>query len=134
MSLLFFFFFLCPTLLLPLLSIPSKNSTEAPHRDDDDGLWIPHPRRLPEFFLENPESSGAADVVRHQFVDLGPDVVSRAHGAGRGGGAGGRVGVDVVGEDLLGHRHGALDLFFFTGRRRGREGRGFHETGKRKNE
>lgn len=62
-----------------------------------------HLRALAELLLENAERARAAHVVRHELVDLRPDVVAGAHDAA----------ARAAREDLLGERHRRLDLLTF---------------------
>ena len=54
--------------------------------DDDDLLAVPDLGVLAEVLLEDADGARAADVVRHEDVDVDPDVV-----AGRDGGRGRRA-------------------------------------------
>jgi hypothetical protein len=63
--------------------------------DDDDPALVPDLGVPPELLVEDADGPGAAHVVRHEDVDVHPDVL---------------VGVDaalprVLGEDLLRHGH-----------------------------
>lgn len=44
--------------------------------DDDDLLAVPDLGVLPELLLEDPDGAGPADVVRHEHVDVHPDVLA----------------------------------------------------------
>ena len=69
-------------------------------RDDDHLLSVPNLGVLPELPLEDPDGARAADVVRHQHVDVHPHVLP-----GLQAGA-----LRRPRQDLLRHRHGALHL------------------------
>lgn len=68
--------------------------------DDDDALWVPNLCILTKLALENAKGARPTDIVRHQFVHRGPDVVAR----------GDREVVRMLGKDLLRHGHRTLDL------------------------
>ena len=63
--------------------------------DDDDLVAVPDLGVLAEVLLEDADGAGAADVVRHEDVDVDPDVVAGLDAVAAG----------VAGQDLLGHRH-----------------------------
>ena len=44
--------------------------------DDDDFLAVPDLGVLAEVLLEDADGAGAADVVRHEDVDIDPDIVA----------------------------------------------------------
>ena len=67
--------------------------------DDDDLLAVPDLGVLAEVLLEDADGAGPADVVRHEDVDVDPDVV-----AGRDGVAAGGAGQDLLGHGHRGHR------------------------------
>ena len=64
-------------------------------RDDDDLLSIPNLRGLAEFPLENANGARAANVVRHQNVDIHPNVIAGLHMRFAAG----------AGKDFLGQSH-----------------------------
>ena len=49
--------------------------------DDDDLLGVPDLGVLAELLLEDADGARAADVVRHQHVDVDPDVLARLDAA-----------------------------------------------------
>lgn len=68
--------------------------------DDDELLRVPDLGVGPELLLEDADGAGAADVVRHEHVDVDPDVLP-----GLEAGA-----LRRPRQDLLRHRHRALHL------------------------
>src|SRR4029078_6031260 len=62
--------------------------------DEHDLVAVPDLGVLAEVLLEDADGAGAADVVRHEHVDVHPDVVARRRGVTAGG----------PGQDLFGHR------------------------------
>ena len=63
--------------------------------DDDDLVAVPDLGVLAEVLLEDADGARAADVVRHEDVDVDPDVVAGLHGVAAG----------VAGQDLFGQGH-----------------------------
>ena len=63
--------------------------------DDDDLVAVPDLGVLAEVLLEDADGAGAADVVRHEDVDVDPDVVAGLDGVAAG----------VAGQDLFGQGH-----------------------------
>ena len=63
--------------------------------DDDDLLAVPDLGVLAEVLLEDADGAGAANVVRHEDIDIDPDVVAGLDGVASG----------VAGEDLFGQGH-----------------------------
>src|SRR5947199_9716774 len=69
--------------------------------DQDHLLAVPDLCVGPERFLEHADRAGPADVVRHEHVDVHPDVIARFD----------RLAARLPGEYLFGERlrrHGAL--------------------------
>src|SRR5205807_2248419 len=63
--------------------------------DDDHAVLVPDLGGLAEFFVEDADGAGAADVVGHEDIDVDPDVFPGGH-AGLAA---------VLGENFLRHRH-----------------------------
>src|SRR5262249_43602178 len=45
--------------------------------DDDDLVTVPDPGVLAEVLLEDADGPGPADVMRHEHVDVDPDIIAR---------------------------------------------------------
>jgi len=64
-------------------------------RNDDELLLVPHFSGLAEVLLEDANGARPAHVVRHQHIDVGPDVLARRD----------EILAAGPGQNLLGHGH-----------------------------
>ena len=66
--------------------------------DDDDLVAVPDLGVLAEVLLEDADGARAADVVRHEDVDVDPDVVAGPNAVAAG----------MAGQDFFGQGHGGM--------------------------